>query len=602
MNDKYEDKILVNKDSRLITITEDALAKYGHNLKDYLSIIKEKTGNWKHVNIMFPSSIAVDPEVLSQIDRLAAVRVFESEDRQDTTFTRPLEKGELLRNKAGHPIVFSGFRMGKDIVIEDEKKKVPFVNRYEYRTIADTDIDRISEKGTTKKDVIYNDFNNLWRGNNTSVLVDNFRNSRGDIDVSQYLSQLSDNEAIRLTRHLEEKFWNLGKAPKTNLNSAKENHMDKKTVAEQCRDYISQATRMSTKSNRINEYIFKHLCVDSYFNNDKFGILKEDHDRRTLTLDTEVVSGRTLSYAINKNLEGAGYIKDNLKLENKNGGPQSIILDMLEEQKANEKDWAEKNKDNPNAVPPRKFILRSVEMNSEILTMLGEKQENEVKKELEERDKRLKGGLSTSEKDIQALIDLKNKELFDGCTNLREASFNCPVIPKHIFHDNEYLDEAHFGDKVEVVDDFSFKNSTVKFVRGGRNVRRYGDQTFAQTTKADDFDFHAPKDSAEFREYLKTPFREDTKRHGYFKTTQEERYKGVSFVNTDAFLNVEETGTATFINSNMKVGTQLRHQKETINTVHCSEKLKKVGACSFMNTGIEGLGASTVYDHLRFEH
>ena len=606
MEDKYEGKILFNKDSRLVTITEDALEKYGHNLKDYLDIIKEKTGNWKHVNIMFPSSIAVDPEVLSQIDKLTAVRVFESEDRKDTTFTRPLEKGELLRNKAGHPIVFSGFRMGKDIVIEDEKKRVPFTNKYEFRTIADTDIDRVSETGATKKDGIYNEFNKLWKKDNTSVLVDNFRNSRGDIDVSQYLSQLSDNEAIRLARNLERNVKDVEKSPTSTIkfvdNKNAVNAEAKKNLAEQCRTYIAQCSRESTSGNRINEYIFKHLCVDSYFNNDKFGILKEDHDRRTLTLDTEVVSGRTLNYAINKNLEGAEYIKDNLKFENKDGGPQSIILDMLEEQRAKERDWAEKNKDNPNAVPPRKFILRSVEMNSEINTMLGEKQENEIKKVLEERDKRLKGGLSTSEKDIQALIDLKNKELFDGCTNLTKASFNCPVVPKHIFHDNEYLDETHFGEKVEVVDDFSFKNCTLKVVGGGENVRIYGNQTFAQTTKADDFDFHAPKDSKEYREYFETPFREDRKKHGHLKTTQEAGYKGIAFLKTGSFLNVEETGTAAFLNSKLKVGTLLHHEKETVNRVLLSEKAKKIGACSFMNTDIEGFGASTINDHLRFEH
>ena len=626
---KDKDLFSVNSYKRLFTITEEAVEKYGNNLRGYLDKIKEETKGWELVNLVFPSTIAVEPEALAEIARLENVRVFNS-NKVETHFTRPLAEGELIRNKAGQPVVFSGYQAEQDIVIQDTFDRCPFTTRLDFKSLADNDVTDMTGS-ETKKDITYTDFHENWRKDDISVLVDNFRNTDGDFDVSTYLSQLSDNEVKRLVKHISKEHFSGTTLPMTPIKrpnfSDEENKADLDYVTK-CREYLSEVSSNSTKNNRINEYIFKHLCLDSYFNNDAYGILKEDHDRRTLTLDTEVVSTRTLDAMIDQNLRGDGYIKDNVKIKSKDGTHQQVYLDMFEEQKAKEREqfkWADekingrsdgiiggakktletllgvKKRPVPERmkIPSNRFILRSVEVENEIETVLGKKQEEQIKKELADRDAKMKGGLSTSEADMQAMIDLKNKDLFDGLNSLRTARFNSPVVPKNLFRENEAIEDVYLGDNVEVVDDFAFKNSLIERVHGGKNVRRYGKQAFAQTTKEDNCDFKCNDDPDEIKKYMERPYRDNTDKSGFLKSTQDKNYKGVTFLDTAAFLNTEEIDDGAFMNSKLKVGTHNKHKKETLNAIRASKKLKKIGDFGLFHADVETITATTTNSHLK---
>ena len=579
---KKADLILFDRGKGIVTITEEALKVYGNDLGAYADMINRKTGLWDSVNLLFPSSIAVVQDKLIEINKLASVRVFPDKDRNDVNIIPPLKQGEKLKDNKGETIDFSGFQKSGDMFISKKWTRCPFAGE----GFAPDDLPRMDgDKENPKAAEIYKAFAKNWEEDNTSVIIDNFKDKNGRLDASVYLDQLDEQELKCLASDIKATgYW-----------SDKNLFPGNKKNKEDYQEYISQYLAEEMEGPRHNEYVFKHLCLDSAFNGDKFGILAEDQRRRTLTLDTDVVSFRTLDRAINENLRTDGYIKDNLKFESRSGGRQEVYLDMLKQQEERER-----NLEKGETMPKNRFILRSVEFAGEISPLLGERQEARINEAILKRESQMKGGQTVSPEEIQAMRDMANAELLGNMSNLRTVRINSPVILKNMFRNNEYIEDLYMGDNVENVDDFAFKNSLISRVHGGRGVRRYGTMAMAQTIIDDKDRLSLEPGKDTISDYLKTPYRENTKRSGFWKGSQEESYKGIKFMDPDAFRNVEEFGDGSFMNSGLRVGHS-SSCTQNVNQVRCSEKLKKVGKFALFNTNLEGASVTTIGDNLLFD-
>ena len=602
---KEEEKkpILIDKKKRVVTVTEEAVKEYGADLVTLLGKAYEEIGNHPEMSgascsLLLPSTVAVDPDILARTSYIGTLRVYQS-GGQDVQFTRPLKEGEILRSSDGTPIRFSGCRKDGDLVIGPRVQRLPFTG-----TISTVDA------GPGMKDRAYDMLNAKWRRDvrkgtrDTSVLIDNFR-VEGKIDVEGYIDQLDKQELYRLARDINQ-FKNLSK-----LGDKKPLKDLSPDSPEQCRNAILayanakyDLTIPATKTkeevreetmDRNREYIFRHLCLDSAYNGDRFGILAEDRRRRTVTLEGDVVSWRSLDRA----LEGDGYIKDNVRFHSASGAPQKVYLDMFEKQKMQEREERGKKSADDKEKKGPKLTVRSVEMDGDVVPVLGERQQEQLRDEIAGIEATLPGGKTLSEKEVQALADRKNAELFSGLEDLRTVSFDGKRVLEGLFRGNETLRDVHLGDNVEEVGDYAFKNSLVENVYGGRNVRRYGRMSFAQTTMEDgaDLTFTAGKDN--LRDFLQRPWREDSKRSGILRSSQNRNYKGIDFHDGDAFLNAERIEDGAFMNAALHVG---QGTSPLTNQARFSERLERVGKFAFAGSELEGVSATTVNDHLRLDN
>lgn len=588
---------------RQVTFTPKALEVLGTDMQAFVDIVKERSEDWERVSIVLPSTIAIDPGLLKSIKNLEAVRVYNHND-EELHFTRPLADDEVLKNGKDEPIFFSGYSKPNDVIVEPKRDRIPFTDTVGSVEIRDTDVRRQypAKKGekpeaskSPTRDSYYEEFGQNWLNDSTTVLVDNFRVEGGRVDVSSYIDKLEDEQLYRLTRDIKTQLCPQGIGITFTKN----------TTADECREYIAKVLGDDENGKkRSGEYILKHMYLDSFLNGDNLGLVKEDHDRRTVTLERDVVTFRTLDEALQRNLDGPGYMKDNINITSSSGEPQKVYLDMFEKQK-----WTERNSDGK--MPDNRLIVRSVEMNVDYELVLGDRQRQEVEKTLDKMSAELPRGEELSKEKVEAVRNLKNADLLHGLESLKTVRMDTEKVPENMFRENECITDLYLGDRVREIGDFAGKNSLIERVHGGEHIKDYGRMCFAQTILDDDdpLDFD-PKDG-NLKRYTERPYRSDTKKSGRLNGTQKRRFEGLTMVSGKTFLNAK-VGDGAFMNSDLSIvhhkhiNKGMRDEtpsevRPTTNVVTFGHDAQGVGKMAMWNTAVEGVCAPDGNEHLVVE-